>query len=1148
MKGMVNFMKRILATLLAFSMLLSLAGNAYAERESNNEDLSQLPDTVAKIVFTKDGHEKTDNIARLNYSGKTELVGGKYGLFRDHSTEDGRHIQVATTKEWLYAPKGTTVEISIEYFDTGNGFFLLRYNGLNDKLWWEGFNTPWSETDKVTMTNSGTWKTHTFYIDDMTALKKFDGTDFQVSLWTHQHGVSPGDTYIRSITIEKIFAKTPIEIQTESGVLGNNFGPNENKVINAKLINTTEFAFKTKAKYRVCDYDGNELTGKVYKEGTFDFDIEPYGEFEYAFDVNDLSKFGVYRIYLDFEHDVIFGGEEMTAQSTVPIGFSIINKAEFHERNPVIGINTHAKEHGVEECAKLANYAGFYATRESIYWFVADPEADGTLTIPEEYREQFRIESEHGLKRLMLGTYGPTGYLDHEPYEVYHVPTSEKAHKAYADYLLYLLENLPDIDVISMWNEPSHFGFEVNPPEVYAQMIKTAYPIVKEKYPDIPIVGIGSAQCDLDLIEGVLKAGGGDYMDAVSFHPYYWAGGTYDLKWLEQCVNDVNDLFIKYTGKKKPIIIDEMGMHTDGALGGGSTKTAKYAEDEQAASYIKIFAAGRTLGWFEKVFYYDLIDDGMLNTTPEHNFGLVESSQDIPSVRYSAKPGFVQMAGLNKFMWDAEGVECVRKDGYWLCNFKKPNGENIAIVWTEKGSEANLDINLGAGEIEVFDMYTNSLGKMTSSNGVYTMALTRHPLYIKGNFTNFTAEKSSKGIALSYTATPDDAFSINYIGSKSANLRAECDKPDSIVVSEMNGTSIPVATTVEAGGNGYATLKLYEGDNLVYIAQPEITVEEAFMMDVQSEQATQTNSDYWHIVTTIQNSSNTKPISGTCRIIEINGEAVEREAEIFENLRPSETISLYLNLDKMVKKRNVNLKVEVALDNGYKKVVEKELDFTAAMYAKVAPKIDGVIEAGEWRGVWMTADTEDRVAYQNGDVWYGPNDLSLDGNLMWDEKYLYFGAVIKDDRYFNDRGPGELWAADSIQFGIENRVNKGDFRIGMGGTGGSNYTEVGIALLNGKTPAVYRWKTQDSVNPVGEVPNCELMVTRKGNKTYYELAIPWTELISPDYVLDPSEIFGFSMMANENDGTGRKGWIEYNSGIGLQKNTILFGKMKLIKE
>ena len=1131
-------MKKFLALILAVTMGVGLVSTSYANVD--DDPLAGVTKNEAKVVFTSDGFVKTDNITTFRYSGSTEYMNGEYVLRRDHATEEGRHIQVVTDNDWLYAPDGTPVEIEVEYFDKGNGFMAIRYNGVGDKLWWEGFSEIWSETEQLFMTDTGKYKTYTYYIEDMKAMQEFEGLDMQFSLWTHQYGVSPGDIYLKSITIRKVLPKEPLKLTTESVSVGNNFGPGEDKTIKAVFTNITEYAFKTEATYKVCDYH----TNKVLEEGSFSLDNEARGAVEHIFDMNKYTRFGVYRIYVNMKHTIDHDGEMVEINNEIPIGFSIINKAETHERNPVINVNIHTATER-EKHAALAGYAGFGGTRNSIYWFGADPEADGTYVISEEHRDQIRVENENNLNRLLLATYGPTGYLDHEPYDVYHVPTSEKAHKAYGEYINYMLDNEPSIDYVSLWNEPSHHGFEVNPPENYAKMISVAYPMVKEKHPDVPLIGIGSAQCDLDLIEAVLKAGGGEYMDAVTFHPYDWSGGTYNMKWLERCIEDVNNLFIKYTGKKKPIWLDELGMHTGGSLG-GSNPTANYAEDEQGASYIKIFAVVRSKQLVEKMFYYDLNDDGNDDSYSEHRFGLTKSRLEIPSIRFSAKPGYVQIAGLNKLMWDAEGIECIEpEEGLWLCNFKKPNGENIAICWTEVGSECNVSLNLGDNEIEVLDMYTNSLGKMTSDDGVHTIGLTRHPLYIKGNFQNFEAEKTNEGIALNYVATPDDAFEMVYNTNKAGNFRAECDDAKNFVPSEMVNSKIPFTTTVEAEGKSYSNVRIYNNDKLVYIAQPEIVVEEAFMIDVESRQISENDANHWHMATTIQNSSNTRAINGTCRIIEINGKAVENKPQIFENLKPGEKITLYLNLDEMIKKRNVNLKVETKLDNGYSRIVAKELDFTTATYAAEKPKIDGVIETGEWKGVWLTADTEDRADFANGS-WDGPDDLSINSNLMWDDKYLYFGAIAVDDHHFNDKTPGELWAGDSIQFGIENRVYQGDFRIGMGGTGGNNYTEIGIGLLNG-TPGIYRWLAQDGVNPTGEVPNCDLAIGRKGNKTYYELAIPWTELIAQDYVLDETTIFGFSMLINENDGAGRDGWLEYNAGIGRLKNTLMFGKMNLVK-
>ena len=63
--------------------------------------------------------------------------------------------------------------------------------------------------------------------------------------------------------------------------------------------------------------------------------------------------------------------------------------------------------------------------------------------------------------------------------------------------------------------------------------------------------------------------------------------------------------------------------------------------------------------------------------------------------------------------------------------------------------------------------------------------------------------------------------------------------------------------------------------------------------------------------------------------------------------------------------------------------------------------------------------------------------------------------------------------------------------------------------------------------------------------TVYELQIPWSELFWEGYVPDPSKEYHFSLMANDNDGSGRRGWIEYCSGIGTHKDVTLFGTMNL---
>ena len=123
-----------LTMLLAFSMAIGPVGNVCAQ-ESAEEELSP---NEARIVFKKGGFIKTDNITHLGNANNTVLIDGEYVWKSDIATEDGKHIHIITDNDWLYAPDGTPVEIEIEYYDTGNGFFAVRYDGVNDVQWWSG--------------------------------------------------------------------------------------------------------------------------------------------------------------------------------------------------------------------------------------------------------------------------------------------------------------------------------------------------------------------------------------------------------------------------------------------------------------------------------------------------------------------------------------------------------------------------------------------------------------------------------------------------------------------------------------------------------------------------------------------------------------------------------------------------------------------------------------------------------------------------------------------------------------------------------------------------------------------------------------------------------------------------------------------------
>jgi hypothetical protein len=99
-----------------------------------------------------------------------------------------------------------------------------------------------------------------------------------------------------------------------------------------------------------------------------------------------------------------------------------------------------------------------------------------------------------------------------------------------------------------------------------------------------------------------------------------------------------------------------------------------------------------------------------------------------------------------------------------------------------------------------------------------------------------------------------------------------------------------------------------------------------------------------------------------------------------------------------------------------------------------------------------------------------------------------------------------------------------------------NYSEFQIAAAPDGSSRIYRQYQPSGPSPV-DLSNVAVEVRRvdSESRTVYETAIPWDELrASPD---DPASV---ALIVNENDGDGRRGWIEWAAGIGANKDSSRF--------
>ncbi|RJE88382.1 hypothetical protein D3P07_10265 [Paenibacillus sp. 1011MAR3C5] len=165
----------------------------------------------------------------------------------------------------------------------------------------------------------------------------------------------------------------------------------------------------------------------------------------------------------------------------------------------------------------------------------------------------------------------------------------------------------------------------------------------------------------------------------------------------------------------------------------------------------------------------------------------------------------------------------------------------------------------------------------------------------------------------------------------------------------------------------------------------------------------------------------------------------------------------------------------------------------------------------------------------------GASDLSGQGYVSWDEDYVYLALEMKDDHHVQQESGFGIYLGDSVQFSL-----KLDEKTGAP----QGVHELGAALREGGSASTFRWLAPQPFKP-GDIPAMKAGINRSGEQTIYEIALPWSEL----GVTAPSEglQLKFSLLVNDNDGQGRKGWMEYNSGIGY-KDERAFGDLFLVNK
>lgn len=216
--------------------------------------------------------------------------------------------------------------------------------------------------------------------------------------------------------------------------------------------------------------------------------------------------------------------------------------------------------------------------------------------------------------------------------------------------------------------------------------------------------------------------------------------------------------------------------------------------------------------------------------------------------------------------------------------------------------------------------------------------------------------------------------------------------------------------------------------------------------------------------------------------------------------------------------------------------------FVASNYARNQVKADGII-GDEWKdALKIRCDGESAVRIMSDRE--GTEDLSFEFSVMWDEEFLYFYADVTDNVFSQTNTPDSVWKGDSVQLGLYD--NK-EGRL-LTGYAGSQFEEIALAVVDEK-PVAYRFGKQTQNTQTGIIEadeDFELGTEKNDAGIVYEMKISWSKLFGREYIPQKDDSIGFSVLVNDDDGSGRRGWMEYGSGIGYSKNVNEFVRMQMI--
>ncbi|WP_409344977.1 DNRLRE domain-containing protein [Paenibacillus sp. MBLB4367] len=818
-----------------------------------------------------------------------------------------------------------------------------------------------------------------------------------------------------------------------------------------------------------------------------------------------FTKYGYFMLQVKAE---LTGSEPVSIKS--PFAVMPPLDPSGNEGSP-FGMSTHLHRFPTTMTADIVNLmkeAGMRLVRGGFEWPGIEKQP-GTYTFgpqPDYYMNM--LDSEYFDFLYVSGYTNPN-------YDNNSTPYTDAGREAFANYMKAYVDHYEgQMDALEVYNEfYGSFGDRGNgpadsKPEYYYPLLKKSYETIKAAYPDLPVLGTSTVG-DLKWIEDVLKLGGMSYMDGFSIHPYLYPNAP---EGYDSLIDNVKTLIRTYNnGNLKPIWINETGWPTQLDARGVDEKTQA---DYLIRAYVVALANG-----VEKIVWYDLINDGLTNVN-EDNFGLLRNPNDkLGSL--TPKPAYSTYAAMTRKLNNASFVRRDATDSDIRSYLFDKNGEDVRVLWTTSPSVPAVIRT--SSPIRISDMMGNTHTYVPDNGSVY-VTLSGEPYFVEGELTAIekdatfvlTGQSARVGDSMTFALKTDNASSSAFTYS----LDVEGELYPVVTASGQQTVQTIDVSNANQPGTRQMTGFLMKGSDKIGLLRSSAKALPPYEVQVRPV-ITDPDTLSKSLLAGIKNESQTKPLQ--VKRVEWRFGTQSGTKELNAAVPAGSSVLADIPLTGFGLGASSTIKVTVYFDGFEPYTYEGTAEFNPVLPRTVT--VDGALDP-ETAAVSPSIDLSKGTVKMTG--YQGAGDLSGSVWLNYDSSHLYLTAKIKDDTFSATSSGADIWKNDAIQFAIAS---------GLPGESPYWY-EYGISQTP-EGPQIYRWITPPGVAK-GAVTNGRLSVTREEAQDYtiYELALPWSE-VAPAKAAK-NEVMSFSIVVNDNDGTGRKGWIEWGGGIGDGKLSSKF--------